>query len=74
VTHRRITLLAAIAAVTFTAAACGDDDPDPVDAPPVTEMMTEDSMVDEMMTDDSMVDEMMTDDSMVDEMMEDTTP
>lgn len=68
-THRRITLLAAIAALTFTAAACGDDDPDPVDAPPTTEMMTEDSMVDEMMTDDTM----MTEDSMVDEMMTGTT-
>jgi hypothetical protein len=73
VTTRRIPLLAGIAVLTFTAAACGDDDPAPVEAPPTTESMTESSMVDEMMTDDSMVDEEMTDDSMVDETMTGTT-
>jgi hypothetical protein len=75
--NRRIALVAGLAALTFTAAACGDDTPDPVEAPPTTEtmtedtMMTEDSMV-EPMTEDSMVDEPMTEDSMVDTMTEDS--
>jgi hypothetical protein len=68
VTTRRIPLLAGLAALTLTAAACGDDDPAPVEAPPTTASMPEDSMVDEEMPEDSMVDEEMTEDSMVDEM------
>ncbi len=67
---RTRTALVAVACFGLLAAACGSDDDAPSSPPPVTDDMTDDSMVDDM-TDDSMVDDM-TDDSMVDDMTDDS--
>jgi hypothetical protein len=59
----RATLVSLALSSGLLAAACGDDDPEPANAPVATNM-SEDSMAEDSMTDDSMPEDSMTEDSM----------